>query len=284
MSAFSTVVRELRAQKGYASARAFFKARGGPRFFGCTYKAYLNVEAGRSLPQPGLAMSVARGLSLDGEHAASFVSSYLRTAAGSAELASFLTQALAEETAPGAAEALLERASEESLARRARPMTREQAEILYSQEATYWSFCVISNDRGHWGAEEVAKLYSWKTASARRSLDVLVKCGLAARDRAGRYFCPDVGKVFQYPRDKFFVPRTLSRLKAHWDAMARRRGRELFRQAWTVRGDEDKLRAGFPHLAQAVYGAAIYSRTDRAADSAIFVVETRVRRLAQRLP
>ena len=51
---FGAMVRRRREDAGYASAREFYQSLGGRAFFGCTYKAYLNVEAGASHPSPRL--------------------------------------------------------------------------------------------------------------------------------------------------------------------------------------------------------------------------------------
>src|SRR5438094_650062 len=98
MAGFASAVRGLRERAGFPSARSFYKSRGGPRGLGCTYRAYLNVEAGRSLPQPKLAMSIARGLGLasDGAPARDYCLAYLRSTCRSEELSSFLERALSD--------------------------------------------------------------------------------------------------------------------------------------------------------------------------------------------
>src|SRR5581483_5707266 len=96
MQDFAMTLRGLRERAGHASARAFFLARGGTRVFGCTYKAYLNIESGRSLPQPGLALKIAAELGVDAgsPQAQTFISSYLRTILGREELADFVLRVL----------------------------------------------------------------------------------------------------------------------------------------------------------------------------------------------
>lgn len=277
---FAGEARRLRAEAGYGTARSFYKRNGGPRGFGCTYRAYLDIEAGRSLPQPSLALAVARALGLTPEdpRAAGYCRAYLRSLCRGEELADFLVEARSAEGSTS----LFERASEDSFARRAVPLTREQAELLYSSGPAYWAFTLLSNDRRAFSPREAARLMSWPLARAEAGLAAVAKAGLARRTKDGSYRCPEAGRVFQYPRERFFVPRTLERLRAHWDAMRRRRGRRLLERAYVVRSSEAALRPSFPSLAQAVYGSALYSRLESADDSAICVVEIRARRLRER--
>lgn len=281
MNGLGPALRALREQAGHPSARSFFRSSGGTRTFGCTYKAYLNVEAGRSLPQPRLALTIAQALRLadDSPRARAYVSAYLRSALGSPELCGFLTRAIGSDPAAGEPAALFARASEEAFARRTLNLSPEQADLLYSDFLAYWCFTLLSNDVDHWRAESLAEAVAAKPRAVRAALERLTRARLAARDRRGDYFCPHSGKVFRYPRDKFFVPRTLGRLKAHWDAMAARQGESIFSRRLALRTSTEEIASRFPGLAHAVNGAALYSRLEPAPDSALFTVAVNVRRL-----
>lgn len=280
MLSFSETLRRLRRDAGFASSRAFYRGRGGERAFGCTYKAYLNVEAGRSIPQSALALKILEALDAarDPKRLRDFVSSYLRSVLGRADLADFLARAA------GAGEAaepqsLLQKATETSFSTRAKPLTHEQAELLYRDAPAYWCFALLSNDLGHWDAAEVARRLGYPLKRVRSAMKALVEAALLSEDRGGRFFCPDCGKVFLYPREKFFMPRTLASLKGHWDTMAKSRGKTLFDRAVVLRASEGRLREYFPALAQKVYNAHLFC-TDRAGrDTGIFVAEASVRRL-----
>lgn len=272
MTPFSSVLRALRASAGFPSARAFYKARK----LGCTYRALLDIEAGRSLPRPALARRLAAALGLAGPAARPFAVAYLNSLAGGSELAGLMLSALEPEGGPKN-ESLFRRAAEFGLQQRSRPLTRQQCELLVSDPAVYWCFTALSNDRGAWTAPELAKPLGLSPAAAREALRRLASAGLVEEDAGGRWRCPFVGAVFTFPRDRLFVPRYREALARLWSAAAR----PGLRETRLVESTEAALRALLPSMAQSVYGAHVYGRLHGGPDSAFFVVSTAVRRLEQ---
>lgn len=281
MAPFAATLRALRAESGFDSARSFYRAAGAVKGLGCSYKAYLDCEAGRSLPQPRLALRLASALRLraDPRRSRAFVAAYLRSAVGREELSSFLIRALTEKAAPAGPDALFRKASEQSFARRAMPLSEPQAELLYRDHAAYWCFTLLSNDRGAWTVAGLARHLGLGERAVRTGLKSLAALDLAERAKGGAYRCQHAGKVFTYPRERFFRPRRLARLKEHWSAMARRQGKTLYEESVVVGASESALRSQFSSLAEAVYGSHIYSRVEPAPDAGIFVIEASVRRL-----
>lgn len=276
---FSEVLRRLRVEAGHSSARGFYRARGGRTAFGCTYKAYLDLEGGRSLPQPALALRVARALGVrERGRSREFVSAYLGGVLRGTDLAEFLLRALRGEP-PGPAD-LFQKASESSFAGRCKALNHSQSELLYRDWGAYWCFTFLSNEDGHWSLGSLAKGAGLAPARAKAALAALRRAGLAARDKGGLFFCPDTGRVFTYPRDEFFKPRTFAALKSHWDKMAARRGRRLFGRRLVVRGSESGLRSVLMDLAQTVDGSHIYAVRERGPDTGLFVVSAGARRRA----
>ncbi len=274
---FSEILRRLREDAGFSSARAFYRARGGRGAFGCTYKAYLDLEGGRSHPQPELALRVAKALEVRARGGArEFVAAYLGGVLRGTDLAEFLLRALRGEP-PGPAD-LFQKASESSFAGRCKALTHAQAELLYRDWGAYWCFTLLSNEEGHWRLGELAKACGLPAARAKSALGALSRAGLAARDKEGLHYCPDTGRVFTYPRDEFFKPRTFAALKSHWDTMAARRGRRLLGRRLIVRGSEPDLRAVLLDLAQTVDGAHIYALRERGPDTGLFIVSASARR------
>lgn len=117
VEAFAAVVRRLRTEAGYRTARAFYSGLGGKDFFGCSYKAYSNLEGGVSIPQPRLVARVAAALRLGVRRAParSFAGAYLRLILGSEEFLDFAAEAVRPSAGarPGRA-----RGREESVARK----------------------------------------------------------------------------------------------------------------------------------------------------------------------
>src|SRR5438046_525980 len=147
MAVFDAALRELRRRAGFPSARAFFRARA--KGLGCTYKAYLDVEAGRSLPKPGLALALAGALGAGAgpRRGAAFAEAYLRSRLGDGELSALALAALAARprTDPGS---FFDRAAKRSYAVRPRlPLTRAQSGALDADAANYWCFTLLLMSR-----------------------------------------------------------------------------------------------------------------------------------------
>lgn len=281
MRDFARAIRDQRKEAGYSSARAFYRRLGGRSFFGCTYKAYLNIESGRSTPHPRLAWSIASALRVSDHRrrGRQFIASYLSSLIGSEDLTGFLIQVLSGKDLAVGSEAMFQKASESSMSARTMPLTQEQVRLLYNDEAPYWCFTILSNDYGHWSEAELAGLLGLSSARLRAALASLISAGLLAQDKDKKFFCPHTGKVFISPRKKFFRPRFLELLKGHWTSLADRRGKKLMTQAALLRAPEAEFREFLPYLAQSVYGAHLYAKKERGPDTALFVIEASVRKL-----
>lgn len=282
VSTFAAVLRELRRKAGFPSARAFFRARGGTRALRCTYKAYLDVEAGRSTPKPDLALTLAAavGAHADPRRGAAFAEGYLRARLGRGELAAFALRALTASPRPDPG-AFFERASRRSYANRPRlPLTPAQAAAMDADAALYWCFTLLLMSREALRPRALAGRLGTAAARVAQRLARLEGLGLAERRRGGLYACPHVGKLVTWPRRSFYLPGHRAALRLHWDAMARRRGKVVFERRAALRAGEDGLKAGFPALMSAVNGANIFARRAGGPDTAVFLVEALARRSA----
>lgn len=283
MADFCSVLRRLRTSLGHGSARAFFRAQGGAAFFGCTYKAYLNVEGGRSLPQPHLALKIAAGLNLLDEtrrhDAVEFVTAYLRSLLGREELVALLVRMLSGKAPSQVETSMFRKASERSMSEQTIPLTRKQAELQLRSAEHYWAFTLLQDDRRHWEPAEIASILGLRRGKLVAALRELEGGELLAEDKDGRFYCPHAGKVFIYPRDRFYASRFIPAMKGHWNDMVRKRGAAVFNSCLLVRAGEADLKSYFPTLAQSVYGAHIYAVKEKGPDTAFFTIEAVVRKL-----
>lgn len=250
------------------------------RRLACTYKAYLNVESGRSLPQPELAgrIATALGLVAGSAGAAEFVKAYLRSLIGRPEFSGMLLRSLTGGSS-SETDALFRRASELSFEHRKVPLTKEQAERILACAESYWCFTILSNERAGWTAKALAGMLGFSPDRILRALKDLAVAGLLRRDKSGLWFCLNVGGVFLYPRDKFYVPLYRAALTRQWEAMAKKRGETLSNHTLIMRASESGLRERFPSLAQGIYGSHIYALREKKPDSALFILEAKVRNL-----
>lgn len=280
MNEFALELRRQREAEGFPSARAFYKTRGG-RSFGCTYKAYLNLEAGRSVPQPRLAMRIAAALGVPGDppRARAYAGAYLKGLVERPELAGFLLRALGAADSPESRSTPFQRASEIGFQKKSVPLTRRQADLLCGDADRYWLWGVLSDDGRRWTPAGLARLLEIPERRAKAALESLAKGGLVSRED-GRYYCEDAGQIFKFPRGSLYVPDYRKALRGHWAAMAARKGRTVLKRVSVLRASEASLRRSFAYLAQAVNGVHIYSTTDAAPDTGLFLAQAVVKRLS----
>lgn len=281
MEEFSNLMRKYREQGGYSSARAFYKGMGGRPFFGCTYKQYLNVESGRSAPQPMLVERVASGLrvAVDEVRAREFALAYLRKTFGREALLDFIVAALSGKAAPASAASPLRQAIKRGYAERAVPLTRAQSELITASRENYWCFTLLANDRSRWDAADVARALGCDPPAVRAALARLAQAKLVTKDRSGRWSCPLAGRVFMHPREAPYLPKLSANLRRRWKEMAEVHGTEILHQHLFTRASETALRGYFPYLAQSIQGADIYTAVEKGPDTAFFLLETRVQRV-----
>lgn len=276
MAAFASTLRDLRVQVGYTSARSFFKGRGGAPHFGCTYRQYVNVEAGRSLPGPRLLEKISVGLRLveNPERARLFFTAYLQSVSRSEDLVRLIVTAF---SSPGGDAPLLG-----SMARQAeettRVLTAQQSEFIASKAEHYWPFTLLAEDRGHWSAHEISHLTGLPEASIKKSLEKLAAFKLLKKDKEGKFFCPEAGALFRHPRDKIYNAE-LPTLRELWDQMAAKKGVELAETSYVARASEAELKQYIPMLLQSLKACCVCSRLEKGPDTAFFQLQVRVRKL-----
>lgn len=274
--AFHGTLQRLREAAGYPSARSFFMKMGGPRWFGCTYKQYRNAEAGRSVPSPRLADRIAAALRLEHSPPAArrFMEAYLRALLESERLVS-LALGAAPLASASAMDAALTKAYE-----RPHHLSKAQTDFMYACAENYWAFFILCSDSGSWSPEDLARASGLKAAKLARALEGLRRNGMAAKDRDGRWRSP------YFDRNLITAPDEEGRERYH--ALADKHlglengaAKPLMRQLVLVRAAESDLAHYKPILIKALQGASIFSTTEAGPDTALFAVETRIRRVAK---
>lgn len=282
MDDFSSLLRRLRERAGHRSARDFYRVAGGRPAFGCTYKQYLNIEAGRSTPRPRVVSALVAVLRLwqDPETARRFARAYLGSLLGGGEACDFLLRSL-ESPRKDAPPGPLKRAVERDWESRAKPLTGAQSRLIRRDDATYWAFTLLESDSGSLSAQEMSEVLSIPARPLSAALEDLLRARLVVRDPDGRYRCPDAGRIFihERPPGQAEVAAHLTELRRRWSAMGRRHGKVLFDQYLFLRASEAELRTHLPTLAQAVSDAEIYASVERGEDTSFVLVESTVKRV-----
>ena len=236
---FSSVLARLRREQGFATAHAFYKARGGRRAFGVALTNYLGLERGRSLPKgPRLERLIAAlGLDPASRAARELVLAFMSDTLGSqALLRSFELPSLPDPAPPGWQ--IAENASRQALGGRSVRLTPEQYALLARDEATYACHVLLANTRGWVETKELSRMLGLAPADLRRRLKILSGAALA-QVRDGKTRSPLAGKYVMPPLSSPAAAFSASRLRKHRDEWLRRRGKSVH-QAYLI------LRAPIP--------------------------------------
>lgn len=178
MKGFWETVRALRARAGHSSARAFHDAWRRRGAGACGYKAYCEIEAGRLVPSPALAASLAAALGLrpGTRQAEAFRGAYLFSATRRRNLARVLLQSLCPaDESPGLADRMLNTALE----RKRHVLTAEQRRLVMEDPAARRCCILLNSCARPWTPAAVASALGMSVRDARAALRRLAAAGLA---------------------------------------------------------------------------------------------------------
>lgn len=275
---FAARLASLRRRRGYASAREFYKAVGGRAALGCTYAQYLNVESGRSVPNPAFVRAALALLNLqpDDPLCREAVTAYLKAALKDEAFLELLRQVFSAPRAAG--DAPMRRALKAAEESRLVQLTPEQVEAVEGEEKAYWCFQVFVNDSGTWDVKRLSRLLGYSPKDVTRALERLRKAGLVIAPEKGSYRVFAPGAVVTCPREDFHVPKTLERWLSRLAKPPRTGTVEMYR-GLVIRASAARLKQYFPYLDNSVGGASIYGESAGGADTGLYVIQGVVRRL-----
>jgi hypothetical protein len=280
MSAFSEALSALRREAGFPSAYRFYHRNGGRRHFGFTYVHYLRLEKGAKAPRAEAFGAILKALRLapaaDGARA--MFRAYLLDVLGSPEAYELIVGSVSKSVptvSPTLAEGGFDRLKREHLMH----MSIEQFTAVSNDETSYWTSELLLNDNGAWTPKDVAERLDCAPKAAAEALDRLTKAKLLRSTSPGRYKTRQPGKFWTFPgRSKGMEP-LLDRVRDFWDAMAKRRGGAFGERLELVRASSSVMRQYMNALHHAVDEANLAATHSKGEDTALFLIEGRVRRL-----
>ncbi len=280
MSAFSDALLRLRREAGFPSAYRFYHRNGGRRHFGFTYVHYLRLEKGAKAPRAEAFGAILKALRLAPaqEGARLLFRSYLMDTLGGRENYELIVGGVREDAptiSPTLAEGGFERLKREHLMH----MSPEQFTAVAKDEVSYWTSELLLNDRESWDAEAVSKRLDCPPSAAAAALESLAEVKLLRATSPGRWRTRQPGKFWTFPgRSKGMEP-LLERVRGYWDAMARRKGGPFGERLELVRASSSVMRQYMTALHRAVDEANLAATHAKGEDTALFLIEGRVRRL-----
>lgn len=184
--AFGERLTRIRRQQGFVRPHSFYMSRDGRANLGLTFRSYLNLEQGKSLPKATTLRAILRALGV-GEssvEARELVQAYFASL-GLGEFSALLSSAV-----PAADIDDVEYAARHELRRRTSQLTLDQWRALADDYGANACHCFLINTPGGAALDELARRTGLAPVEVRRAIGKLViaKLARATRTRARSAF------------------------------------------------------------------------------------------------
>ncbi len=278
MARFGAALVRVRTEAGFITAYAFYHKNGGRRVFPCTFPYYLRIERGTALPRPGWLPVFLALLRIPPTDALwrRFIVDYLRDHFGSEEA---FQSAVAPLLRPAESSGMRQQTVRRLVSERAYHLTPEQFQTVISDDAAYWCFECLVNERGAMTPAELARETGADEAKITAGLKRLTRAKLAKAVAGGRWKSPISGKFYVFPQG--YPGHEADRIKRHaiLDRMTNRKGKWLFHANVVLRADDASMRRSAGVFTDAMEGVSAYCVYEKGEDTGLYQVETRTRRL-----
>jgi hypothetical protein len=277
MALFSKSLVLLRLEAGFTTPYAFYHRNGGRHVFPFTFAYYLKLERGQHLPRPEwlpILLSLLRIPPSDALYQR-FVTDYLRDHFGTEENYQSLLGPL---LIPKHEKNDRQQATKRLLSEQAYHITPTQYKALVADAATYWAFECLVNDRGVFGAADLATITGLPKAALETGLKKLVALKLARRVSAGKYKSPLAGKFYMFPRVFPGIEICRKKLAKHISEMVARRGAPTHESGVMIRAEEGSVLRSITAMRDALEASTAYSVYEKAEGSGIFYLQISARK------
>ncbi|MBI5745329.1 MAG: hypothetical protein HY952_12370 [Elusimicrobia bacterium] len=275
---FSETLILARKSSGFKTAYKFYYGNGGEAALGMTYRQYLLIEQGKSLPPFERFRILLHALRLipNAGPANELVISWLKTMAGQPAFAEILAPLLyLKENFPG--KSPLEDAVGRSLTAKRTFITPKQLEVIAENYSTYLCYLLVSKDSGTWTDKDIAERLGIEREETRRGLNSLVTAKLLRRTAAGKFKCTDAAMMRDLPQSNINLG-LFTKLREYQDK-ALKSGKQMFSMRGFVRADVVDFYNYFHLMRSSLSSAEAYNITEGTQKSAIFCVEGKVTKL-----
>jgi hypothetical protein len=267
---FGAVLARIRREQGFPTAHAFYRARDGRRALKITFRNYLNLENGRSLPKSGRLEAILTALGLR-EHAAQareLVRAYF-TSLGLEPLLRF-----ASLSAPGAAAASGSRlgalAVKQATKGRTIQLAVEQWKLLSDDYEAHRLHTLLGNTSGWLTMADISRSSGLKTLEVRRALKALARAGLA-RVSGEKAQSALAGLYWEAPPLLPELVGVNSALRRHVEKWTARAAQPIIIPPVTARLKTSHVQEYARHLEEAVNLAAAFGDDEPSAESAVYM-------------
>lgn len=275
---FSELLRKKRQEAGFMTAYRFFYDNGGEDFFGFSYRQYLRIELGKSVPGPERLSRLVSGLRLRDRTAPAneLALSWLKTFVGEAVYAnvfSFLGIPASAKSVPPT-----QRELKNALTGNKRYLTPEQFGAALTDKDTYLCFLSLGYDTGTWSADRLVKELGIQPQAAERALSTLFSAKLLKRAGKGRYRSAVVDQMVEFP-PREAIGETLLEKHRDYTRELIAAGREEFGRSGIIRADDVIFRDLFPTLQLSLEAMLAHKVREHTDNSALYYITGRVVKL-----
>lgn len=275
---FSELLRKKRQEAGFRTAYRFFHGNGGENFFGFSYRQYLRIELGKSVPGPERLSRLVSGLRLRDRTtpANELALSWLKTFVGEdvyANVFSFLGIPASASTMTPA-----QRAQKSALTGRKRYLTPAQLGAALTDKDTYLCFLALGTDTGTWSADTLANDLGITRQAAERALSTLFSAKLLKRAGKGRYRSSVADQMVELPPREAIDEHLLEKHRDYTRELISA-GHEEFGRSGIIRADDVVFRDLFPTLQLSLDAMLAHKARERTDNSALYYITGRVVKL-----
>ncbi len=272
---FSKTLKRLRKAAGFRTAYQFYHGNGGRGVLKVSYRSWLFIEQGRTLPAFKTlgALMCALRLVPNSADGIELVMTWLKTAHGPVEVEHFLAPLL-KSPPRHAISSPLHKVIHRSLSQAKFHITPRQLEAMGRCRENYLCWLALSNDSGKWTPNELSAELGLSAASTGKAMKELQTAGLLKKLRGGLYICPMAGAMLEYPARWTLLAAQKKAIELRTDLIAK--GEEVYSRRGILRASLPELSNFFPMLALNTSAAQTYAVTEKEKGSALFAVESRV--------
>lgn len=276
---FSDTLVRLRKEAGFPTAYRFYHDNGGGPVLKMTYRNYLMIEQGKSLPAMGKLQKLYPALRLPQTTPAAkeLIVAWLRTLGGEEAYKEILEPIITPKTeAMGLSP--VHQALQRTLAGQKYYLSPDQFGAMVSSFETYKCSLTMGNDTGTWSAADIAAALRVKTPVAEKSLKELAKAKLVKEVKKGFYKSRVAGQMLGYPNLSALAPELLAKFKEYLKKLEQT-GTSEWASKGIIRADALALRGLFPLVGASIEASQTYAVTQKTERSAFFYVIGKVVRL-----
>ncbi len=276
---FSKLLVQLRKEAGFPTAYRFYHDNGGNGVLKISYRNYLMIEQGRSLP--GLerlgTFLWALHLFLKSAEANTFVSAWLETMAGPEHFKELFKPLLAaKQGAQGLSP--MQNAMKKAMTNTKIHLSMAQMEAIFANQDNHLCFHAITNDTGAWPKKEFAARLQLTEAAAEKALKALARVKIVKEVKKGVYKSPMAGALLQYPRRELLPQEFCARMQEYGDELAAT-GKRVLQCRTMVRADGAEFNNFYPVMQVNNDTAATYAIEEKTDRSALYLVEGKITKI-----